>query len=249
MVDEISIASNFDEHFRIAIAADSTVEEAFRIRHEVYARELGWEPVRKSGMETDDFDAASLHLLLVHRRSDRFAGCIRLVCSSHNGRSSLLPFESHCGEEIQQDKLDLNLLHQLSYGEISRLAVPEQFRRRQGEANVPFVLNEFNPVNLFTKSEMRAVPNIALGLYMGSLCLASLKQQHFVFALMESRLCRRLRRLGIMFESVSDEIDWRGVRMVYRLQVDTIEQNLAKPMGDLYSILHRSLSEHPSLAC
>ena len=247
MVDEVSIASNFAEHFQIVIANESKVNEAFKIRHEVYARELGWEPIRDSGMETDEFDSGSMHLLLLHRRSEMYAGCIRLVCSDNQGEISLLPFETHCSEVIEESRLNLTELHQLSYGEISRLAVPEQFRRRQGEAKMPFVMNEFNPASLFTKSEMRAVPNIALGLYMGSLCLASLNHQQFVFALMESRLCRRLRRLGIMFESVSDAIEWRGSRMVYRLEVATIEQNLPTPIHDLYRILYESLAGHPSL--
>ena len=61
-------------------------EECYRIRHDVYCRELGFEAVREDGMETDAYDPHSVHCLLRAHASDRLIGCIRLILPTRRCR-------------------------------------------------------------------------------------------------------------------------------------------------------------------
>ena len=52
-----SLAENFDEFFEIKLADTQDLKnESYKIRHTVYAQELGWEPISPNGMEIDECD-------------------------------------------------------------------------------------------------------------------------------------------------------------------------------------------------
>ena len=79
-MDCVSLADNFKQYFEIKFAASTALrQESFKIRHSVYCEELGWEPLRENGMETDECDEYSFALLLVHKRTGQYAGTARLV--------------------------------------------------------------------------------------------------------------------------------------------------------------------------
>ena len=51
------ISQHFSSYLEPVVAtSESLCEESFKIRHNVYCDELSFEPVRESGMETDEFD-------------------------------------------------------------------------------------------------------------------------------------------------------------------------------------------------
>ncbi len=66
--------------------------EAFRIRHQVYCVERGFEP-GKDGLESDEYDAMSGHVLLRERRTGEVIGTVRLVVPVLHGFSIDLPME------------------------------------------------------------------------------------------------------------------------------------------------------------
>lgn len=240
MVSNISLAQHFDQYFCVELAI-SNRNDAFRIRHEVYAKELGWEPTNDAGLEQDEYDDHAFHLLLLHRRSGKYAGCVRLVTQPNSFPDHLLPFEAHCSSALRKEPIDVATLTRGSFGEISRLAVPSFFRRRPGEQNKPFSMGDFDPKHELTESELRAVPNIAIGLYLGSLALASILEHNYAFALMEPRLCKRLARLGILFDAISDEIEWRGTRVVYAIDINKLEENFDTKILEFYILVKNEL--------
>ena len=62
------LGEGFRQLFGLTVALDdATLDEVFRVRHEVYCRDLGWEPVRDDGRESDEFDRHSFHCLLRKR--------------------------------------------------------------------------------------------------------------------------------------------------------------------------------------
>src|SRR5690606_33394678 len=111
--------------------------EVFRIRYDVYCEELRFEdPARFPDLqETDEYDRYSLHCLLRHAPSDTFAGCVRLVLPATP--SDPLPFERLCAGHMYDDVLEELVPDRRKVGEISRLAVRSNFRRRRGEKNLP----------------------------------------------------------------------------------------------------------------
>ena len=61
------ISSHFSTYLEPVLAVDDTLRESvYKIRHNVYCDELAFEPVKESGLETDEFDAYSRHCLIRH---------------------------------------------------------------------------------------------------------------------------------------------------------------------------------------
>jgi N-acyl amino acid synthase of PEP-CTERM/exosortase system len=60
-----NLGEGFQQLFELVPALDAkTRDEVFHVRHEVYCRDLGWEPVRDDELETNAYDAQSVHLLI-----------------------------------------------------------------------------------------------------------------------------------------------------------------------------------------
>jgi N-acyl amino acid synthase of PEP-CTERM/exosortase system len=238
-----TLAENFAQYFDIEFANTKQLQqEAYRIRHAVYCEELGWEPLKDNGMETDECDAYSFTLLLKHKSTKRYAGTARLVITPPDKPECLLPFEAHCLDSIREGAINLADYQRGSYSEISRLAVPEAFRRRLGEQQTPFVVNEFqNDQAIFTEEERRNFPNIAVGLYLSIIALSQMCHHKAMFVVVEPRLKKRLERIGFPFEQLGDEMDYHGVRALFFLRKENYTAKLSPEVLELYNILYESL--------
>ena len=76
------LGESFSQMFELIPALDdAALEQVYRIRHDVYCRDLGWEPVRADGRESDEYDAHSYHCLL------RGAGRLHAPGRGQAGRS------------------------------------------------------------------------------------------------------------------------------------------------------------------
>lgn len=239
----ITLAQNFEQYFQVVYASSQHLrDESFRIRHAVYCEELGWEPLRESGFETDECDDYSFALLLLHKRTGQYAGTARLVIPPPSASHLKLPFEKHVLDKIHTEEIDFGSLTRGSFSEISRLAVPEVFRRRLGEQNVPFVINDLNPVSdVFSDEERRNFPNIAIGLYLGVIAFADLCNHDSMYVVVEPRLKRRLERLGFLFEQVGEELDYHGIRALYYLPRTKFIAHLNPEIRELYQMLRSQL--------
>jgi N-acyl amino acid synthase of PEP-CTERM/exosortase system len=243
-----SIADNFNQFFQIKFANSKQLrEEAFKIRYGVYSSELGWEPENDLEMESDECDDYAFHCLLEHRRTNVFAGCIRLIIPPLSDPSVQLPFEENCLHSARKDVLDSTTLDRGSFGEISRLAVLEKFRRRDKEKSVPYVLKDVDPATVFTEEERRNFPNIAIGLYLAGIALAELCKHTGMFVMMEPRLNKRLKRFGLPFQQVGDEMDYHGLRAMFYLDKDDFRSSLSEELLELYKIIHEDLSDQLNL--
>jgi N-acyl-L-homoserine lactone synthetase len=106
--------------FDVVVADTAGLRNAtFALRHDVYSREFGFEPVRADGLEWDSYDGRAHHYLLAHVPTGAIAGCVRVVPGPG------LPYES----------LFAGVATELAIAprcEISRLTVAREFRRRAG---------------------------------------------------------------------------------------------------------------------
>ena len=242
MTEHVSIAENFDKYFEVLFAnTESLRQESFRIRHMVYCEELGWEPLREDGLETDLFDDAAYTLLLRHRNSGRYAGTVRVIIPPPDNSAMKLPFEQYCLESLYPDFDKLNSFKRGAFGEISRLAVPEFFRRRAGETKTPYPINENATASVETEEERRNFPNIALGLYLGIIALVKICNHAATFVVVEPRLNKRLDRLGLRFKQIGDEMDYHGIRALFFLAQDEYSSDLNAEMLELFNLLEREL--------
>lgn len=248
MMSEYSIADNFNQYFKIKFANTKELrQQAFKIRYGVYSKELGWEPENDRGMETDEYDNSAYHCLLEHRRTGDYAGCIRLIIPPISQPDYLLPFEQNCLESARTNIIDSTQLARGSFGEFSRLAVLESFRRRKKEKNKPYIICEENPDTIYTEEEHRHFPNIAMGLYLAGIALAELCNHVGLFVMVEPKLNRLLVQFGLPFKQVGNEMEYHGKRALFYLDRNDFNSELSQELKELYSIIHNDLAQQISL--
>ena len=162
-------------------------------------------------------------------------------------REQKLPFELNCLPYLDRTILDPSALPRGSFGEVSRLAVPASFRRRQEEKNRPFVINEVERDKVFSEGEKRNFPNIAIGLYMSAVAMASLCNHSHMFVVIEPRLHRSMKRLGLHFQQCSESMDYHGLRAIFFLPKDHYTANLNEEMLKLHDLLVAQLQQQTAL--
>ena len=228
----------FHRYFQV-ISADSPAlrEDVYRIRYEVYCREFQYEQAADfpDGLEQDNFDVQrSHHCLLLHRESGLLAGCVRLVINDPADLNATLPFEQGGNFSLKNPDITPMLKKRSQIGEISRLAVPATFRRRRGDPGSP--IGELS-IPDFSRNERRCFPHIPMGLYLAAAAIGLRMNLDGVFAVMELRLVRHLRRFGIVFEQASDVIDYHGQRAVFYIDRDGLFKYIQPEIKALLDII------------
>lgn len=237
------LVRNFSIYFSPRYAATRQQRRySYTIRYQVYAEELGWEPLNEKQLERDECDNYAHHCLLEHKRTGDFAGCVRLVIPPEGETQARLPFQLH-DINLGSDK-KLAHLSQSRVGEISRLAVPSHFRRRANETGKPFVLGSHNS-SIFTEKERRNFPNISIGLYLSAIAMVDISQLDFVLVVMEPRLQRHLKRFGLQFRQISKPFDLRGERALYDLPRSQLTSHMSSQIRSLYDFIRNELENQP----
>jgi N-acyl amino acid synthase of PEP-CTERM/exosortase system len=234
------LGASFKRYFEIVPAfTDELREQAYRIRHKVYCEELGFEPVRASGLEIDAYDAQSLHCLIRSVKINRFVGCTRVVLTRADDRLRPLPFEKLCAGTIDRAIVDPQGLARGRIAEVSRLAVISQFRLRRGEREMCVPINDES----FGTEVQPRFPYIPVGLYLGTLELARLHGVDTLFVLTERRLATHFARLGVEITRIGREIEHRGIRVPSMMRVRSIIDGLNFIMRPLYNAIAKEVQE------
>ncbi len=221
------IAKHFSEFLEPYIAVNKEHKNTvFGIRHNVYCEELKFEPENEDKIEKDEFDAHAHHCLIQHKSSKKHAGTVRIVYSQNE--DMLLPLEKYCLDSIDHPTLKPTNFPRDSICEISRLAVPAEFRRRQSDKFDGAATGVIN-ADVYSKQELRCFPFIAIGLYLSAANVVMKEGIDHVFVMMEPRLARSLRLVGINFQSIGPVIDYHGKRAPYYIPRKGFEDTL--PIG------------------
>lgn len=230
----MDLVSPYREYFAITMAdTEELRKEVYRLRYDVYCRELQWEDSDRfpDGQERDEYDDASRHCLLIHKRTGMYAGTVRVVMTHGPALQPPIPLIGHCQSQLFDGPFRPDRLPLGSFGEISRLALRGEFRRRSGEEASADGQSE----HLFewTQNERRRFPHIALGLYLGASAVGLADGASGVYAMMEPRLARHLRFAGIHFEQVGEPIRFRGLRAPYFISRKALFRHLSRPLRKL----------------
>ena len=224
-MSNLSLADLFDTHFDIVPAdQEHMLDKVYRIRHQVYCEELGFEPHRTNQLEHDEFDINAIHCLLRHRPSQSYIGCVRLILADSSAPEVSFPFEQICGQSLRWVFDKSTGTGRKRYGEISRLAITSNFRRPRNDVNTANGRIEKRDVK--DDDARQLFPSIALGLYLAVSAMGLSKGLDGVFAMMEPRLARQLRGFGIHFQQVGDAVEHRGTRVPYFISRSSLLNNL-----------------------
>lgn len=234
------LGESFSRMFELIPALDdAALEQVYRIRHDVYCRDLGWEPVREDGMETDEFDRHSLHILL-RTRAGEPVGCTRLILARPQAPDHPLPFEQSCREVLDRSIVDPATLPRHTLGEVSRLAVLNTFRQRRGEDSSAVSMTEDD---FGGPGPQARFPFVPVSLYLGAAAIARRFGVEHVFVLTEPRLASHFSRIGFDIRAVGGAIEHRGTRVPSLLSSSKVVAGLRPLIRPMYEVIERSIDE------
>ncbi len=208
MNDKIDASSPF-LYQRIGLDSPM-INEIFRLRFHVYCTECGFEDPADHplSIERDVYDDHSCHFAILENGSSEIIGTVRLVFDSENK----FPIEKH----MQVDPRLLPDVHRSKIGEISRLAISKDYRKRLidsglyalKEVALPSV-DENNPHRKNFESQL--VAGLYQCVYQESI---SRGLTHWYAAMARGLHCL-LRRWGISWTPIGPEMDYHGLRRAY----------------------------------
>lgn len=166
------------------------------LRHKVFCEEL--KRVPRSGqlfsdvpLESDAYDAHSIHVLCRDQETGDAVGCSRLILPSAKGLSITGRYLMNRSTDVPESRI----------GEIGRLAISSELRRYRGELSSAGLHQSPRPRPYAAdKMGQQDGPIVALGLYRELLQIAHRHGVSHCYAAMEPSLARLLTRIGFPFE-------------------------------------------------
>ncbi len=238
--DASTISKHFSQYLRPQLAnTEALRQEVYRLRHEVYCAELKFEPEKDNKIEMDDFDAHSVHCFVRHLASERMAGTVRLITSKC--AEELLPIEKYCSHAIQDTEFAPSLFPRQDICEISRLAVLEDFRRRQIDKFNGAATGAIN-IDDYSTKELRCFPYIAICLYLAAASTAFRTHKKHAFVMMEPRLARSMTFVGICFKQLGEPVEYHGKRAAYYINKEMLFDNLSPGYKKLLKSIEKDLA-------
>ncbi|MFA5984794.1 MAG: PEP-CTERM/exosortase system-associated acyltransferase [Methylococcaceae bacterium] len=243
---ENNLAQHFQKYFSVVSADTDELKKAvYKLRYDVYCAELQYEKDAPIDCEKDSFDDYAKHVLITHKDTGIYAGCVRLVYPPHDYQKAPLPFEINCLPLL--GTVDMSFIeHELrsQIGELSRLSVYSFFRRRAGEQANPYGFNfAKSPLSEIDDEERRYYPLIAVALYMASASIAIQLGIKYVLVMMEPRLAKHLARFGICFIQLSKAMDYHGERALFYIDNPTLIANFKPELEQFYQLIDSQLKD------
>lgn len=241
LFDRFNLGLGFKKYFAVQAAInDDTRDEVFRIRHQVYCEELGYESVRPDRREVDEYDAHSLHCLLTTSQAPRqLVGCTRLVLARADDPDYLMPFEKLCAGTLDRSIVDPSRMARDRIAEVSRLAVRAPYRKRKGEQASPIQAN----LDDFGTTDRPRFPYILFGLYLGAIAMAARNHIDTIFVLTEPRLSTHFARLGVDIRQIGGPVEHRGTRIPSMMDVQSIIKGMRFMVKPLWRVIQEEIDE------
>jgi len=222
----LAIAPDFNERYQILIAdTEALRREVYQVRCQVFCDELGYDMKQSQGCESDEYDDASLHVLLRHRASDRPIGCFRLVMPQPGGQI-WLPFDLYGVPHVDKTLFDWNSVNYSRSVEVSRLALSSSVRRCDNATTGP------------------SSPFLATAMFYAVNSLVVNRNIENVFMVIEPRLGRLTSRFGNKLDQISRPFEYYGPRATFtttgqRLRAES--HQLKRPWRDLFDVVESQL--------
>jgi len=214
------------------VTTEEILKETYKLRYKVYCEEWGFEkPVDyPGGLEFDEFDNHSVHF--VAEKDGLIIGTVRIILNSEKG----FPIKRHCKIDV-----DLSHLKKDKIGEISRLAISKEYRRRAEDRflyeGIPEVCTDTPQVYI----ERRRRLEIIVGLYKCIYIESKNLDLTCWYAVMAKGLYQLLKKMGIFFVPVGPEIYYHGFRTPYLGCIEDMEAEISKANPELFKEFREDL--------
>ena len=216
----------FNEYFDVFLADNDEGRDInYQIRYRVYCIETGYElsanyPDEK---ERDQFDAFSAHFILGARSTKHWIAALRLVVSPWN-KLPLNKF-AQINQRLLLQVMKSNSIDDFALsGEISRMCVVSQYRRRPLERNTPYQIpwnadEERSIESKTTMDERRRAPWLMLALLYAARDYSVQNGINHWFFLAAPSLARIFKGLGMELEKTGPECEHRGIRFPHVIKI------------------------------
>lgn len=223
--EAVDFAPYFTSAVRTEVGDEYMLQNAFELRFQVYCVECGFLAADQypKGIESDAYDDDSAHFF-AHNLRKELVGYVRLVPGDQRGE---FPWQLYC-----RDVFDgVELPPAAEAGEISRLMVRHDYRRRRGDIlSGVTARSDDEPENGERRGES---PQILLRLYR-EMYQHSLKSGiRYWYAAMERPLARALQRMNFAFRQVGPETDYFGPVAPYLADLRELEANVEASQPEL----------------
>lgn len=229
----------FNHHFSVELALSADLlDEAMALRYQVYCHERPFEDARHfpDGRERDAYDHRSVHALVRDRGTGECAATVRLVLSDEADPSALFPVEAHCGSALPESGTTmLENTPRRRVGEISRLAVSREIRRRVGDAAKPGDVSDLAARDPLAAE--RIMPCITVGLFAAVVRISSSLGITHWLAVMEPTLLRLLKRYGIGFGHIGRTVEYHGRRKPAVAEASKLVRNIRTKRPDVWQLI------------
>lgn len=235
---QLSSSDYFFRYFSINLAiTPEQKRKVYELRYRVYCQEMGYEDADQfpDEQECDEFDNRSLHCLITHNETGLAAGCVRMITGDESLYEEPLPLEKFCLQSLSIETAELLNRDRSKVCEISRLAVDAAFRRRRGESDTQ--IGSIGAFDFTDSNHHRARSLIAEAGFLAATAMAHMCGRHYMFAMMEPLLPRVMRKTGLHFERVGQEMDYHGLRAPYVVSVPSILKRIRPELVGLYNTM------------
>jgi len=227
----VALAKYFSLHSYEVGSEGPHMRDLYALRYQIYCLECHFLSsfAYPDGLERDEYDARSAHFSATNAEG-KVAGTVRLVLSPDN---QSFPYLEHCPPF---DYFEPPPAHMT--GEISRLAVNREYRRRSGDSLWGVNKADFKgpgaPGEAGPRGEKRVnAPLLVLGLYRQAYRYSREHNIRYWYAAMEKGLARVLAIYGFHFTPIGPERDYYGPVTPYLGDLDKLEADLAATNPDL----------------
>lgn len=238
MMECTKLHRHFQEYFRVVPAlTPELADEAYRVRHQVYCEELGWENVREDHMEKDEYDSRAVHCLLQCVQTDNYIGCVRLVLPDQHDPLAEFPFQEACRDGLYADFPNPKSQAKGAIAEVSRLAVVKKYRRRRNEATRPIKVSDSD----YGSIRSPRFPYIPVGLYLGMSAMAHQMGIEKLYFLTEPSLAKHFTKMGGKLKPIGEAVEHRGKRVPYEVDVKEIRSKINLLLRPLNKVIVKEI--------
>ncbi|MDD2336915.1 MAG: PEP-CTERM/exosortase system-associated acyltransferase [Geobacteraceae bacterium] len=223
----------FNDWFDIVQAeTPELLDQAFRLRYQVYCRERGYEESAAftDQRETDSFDNHSVHSLIVSRVDDSILGTVRLVLAGNDASTPIFPMHQICRNFRIAHMRPLCLS---KTAEISRFAISKVARKY---LTISASQDGFR-VKKPGENTRLARPSIVLGLMKAILQMSLERGITDWLAVMDPSLLRLLARFGIYFQPVGPLVAYHGMRQPCYGNIQFLLKRIRKEQPDIWAFI------------
>lgn len=232
----VGIKNTFNQYFEMVPAnSDELKNEVYKLRFSVFCTETGIFDAKlySDGLESDEYDANSVHYLIRYRKSGVYAATTRLILPDLNNLQRPFPIELPGLIDYFQVLKDIP---RTQIAEVSRFCVSKEFKRRKNEAGtVTGIGSETDsPV---VANERRTYPHITLALIASLIKISDDQDIHYWYAAMEPAFLRFVSTLGIHFARIGPMCDYHGMRFPCVIKVSELLDGVAQKNIDIWKML------------